>query len=162
MSPEFAPLYAQLTESYVRIPPSRWIPDRKPLGTFRRAPGDSISLVVHSIRQSVTELSLTNRLRSDGYHFLVVNMHQMVTLPILSSALASRRPPRSDVEDSRRPDQSVNAMYRQLREDVEHDVTLILSRASEGSEGEISGRAILEATSHVYEQLKTAASNVWG
>lgn len=163
MSPDFTPLYAQLTESYTRIAPSRWFPHGKTVDTFHRSPSDSLSLVIKAVRRAAAELTIADRLRSDAFHFLVINMHQMVTLPVLTNAMASRRSVRSDDEqDFRRPEQSMSAMYHQLREDVEHDVKLILTRANQISDDEISGRAVLQATSQVYGYLRTAASNVWG
>lgn len=162
MSPDFAPLYTELTQSYTRIPQSRWFPRRKMFDAFQRAPSDSLAMVVRSVRRSLNELGYAKRLRSDGYHFLVVNMHQMVALPVLANALEQKRTSRSELQENRQTEQSAAEIYSQLRTDIEHDVHLILSRAGELSEDEISGRAILEASSQVYEQLKTAASNVWG
>lgn len=161
MRDEFEGVYKDLTTSYLGIPSSRWVTTRRP-DSARVALARSASLVEATLHKIIGELGLETRIRSDAKHFLVVNMHQMVLLPILLEAAASYPRSSSELLQSTAYGRVRLGQHAALRADVEHDFRLILSAASAGHVGQISGHAVLQALGSVYDRLKTAASEAWG
>lgn len=94
-------------------------------------PGDEpLQWIAEAIDRSIAELSLEPRIRWDARHFLLVNLHQVVTLPM-------DRAGRMDGD-----------LWNLLR----NDVKVILARAAE-KPGEISSHAVLDATAGAYGSL---------
>jgi hypothetical protein len=94
-------------------------------------PGDEpLGWIAEAIDQAVAELAIERRVRWDARHFLLVNLHQLVTLP-------QNRGGRMNGE-----------LWSLLR----NDVKVILAKAAERA-GEISAHAVLDATSEVYGSL---------
>lgn len=151
MREQFFSIYQELTAAYSRIPGSRWL-YLKRLGL---GPDRGLRMVDEALHRVVDELELGNRLRPDARHFILVNMHQMVCLPILADASRPQRSSQGDFATDRE-------VRSNLARDVEHDVRLILEAAANQPDYEVSGHAVLVAVSRVYDRLKTAASNVWG
>jgi hypothetical protein len=112
--PEFETIFESLCAAYLKAHPDdeplRWIAD--------------------AIDRSVAELGIERRFRWDARHFLLVNLHQMVALPM--------------DRDGR--------MNSDLWSLLRNDVKVILAKAAE-SPGEISAHAVLDATSEVYGSL---------
>jgi hypothetical protein len=161
MRPEFFDIYQQLTSSYLEIPSSRWFRSKRlPLSGV--GPQRALRMVERALTETLQDLVLENRLRPDARHFLVVTMHQMITLPILIEA-ASSKSVSANVDVGKEQDpKSFYKEYQQLRTDVKHDLRLILQAASEESEFQISGRSVIGSVHRVYDRLKTLASNAWG
>ncbi len=154
MREEFFRVYTELTRAYSRVPASRWYPGQPP-NLVGPQPDRALTIVQRAVNQVVDELGLHNRMRPDAHHFLVVNLHQMVTLPILVEA--------SNPASARTPGDGSGYVRGHLANDVEHDVRVILEAAAAASpEFPMTGRSILDAVSRVYDRLKTAASNAWG
>ena len=94
-------------------------------------PGDEpLKWIAQAIDRSVADLGLEPRIRWDARHFLLVNLHQVITLPM-------DRAGRMDGD-----------LWSLLRDDVR----VILAKAAERSP-EISAHAVLDATSEVYGSL---------
>lgn len=162
MRGDFYEIYEELTRVYSRLPSAKW-------ALFRRFDSSSLSpdatpqVVERAIRESVRELGLQGRLRPDALHFLLVNMHQMVSLPILLEAARNRRFRLQNREASDTSEQQAyRSFHSELREAIRHDVELILETAAAFAPDEISGGDILKSAASVYDRLKSAASNAWG
>jgi hypothetical protein len=94
-------------------------------------PGDEpLQGIAEAIDRSITELGIEQRIRWDARHFLLVNLHQVVTLPM-------DRAGRMDGD-----------LWNLLR----NDAKVILAKAAE-KPGEISAHAVLDATAAVYGSL---------
>lgn len=94
-------------------------------------PGDEpLTWIAEAIDRSVADLGIEQRIRWDARHFLLVNLHQIVTLPM---------------DRAGRMDGDLWSLLR-------NDVKVILARASEGA-AEISAHSVLDATSQVYGSL---------
>jgi hypothetical protein len=91
--------------------------------------------IAEAIDQSIADLGIQPRVRWDARHFLLVNLHQIVVLPM----------DRGDQMDGR--------VWSLLR----NDVKVILAKAAEATSGkddrEISAHAVLDATSQAYRSL---------
>jgi hypothetical protein len=94
-------------------------------------PGDEpLRWIAEAIDQSLADLGIQRRVRWDARHFLLVNLHQMVALPM---------------DRGGRMDGDLWSLLR-------NDVKVILAKAAERA-GEISAHAVLDATSEVYGSL---------
>lgn len=112
--PEFESIFEALYGAYLEAHP-----DDEPL-----------RWIAEAIDQGVADLDIRPRTRWDARHFLLVNLHQVVALPM-------NRAGRMDAE-----------LWSLLR----NDVKVILAKAAEGT-GEISAHAVLDATAGVYDSL---------
>ncbi len=116
---------------------------------------NSASFVANAVSQTVAKLKLESRLRSDAYHFLLVNFHQMIVAPMLMR--------RSDLE--REKSQVVDEYIKddQLLEILSNDIETVLLAAAESSvEDKISGHMILDAVSRKYKDLRATKFDIWG
>jgi hypothetical protein len=86
--------------------------------------------IAEAIDQTLADLGIQPRVRWDARHFLLVNLHQLVVLPMS------------------RGDQMDQKVWSLLR----NDVKVILAKAA-GNTGEISAHTVLDATSEVYGSL---------
>jgi hypothetical protein len=94
-------------------------------------PGDDpLKWIAEAIDQSLADLDIQRRVRWDARHFLLVNLHQLVALPMNRGG----------------------RMDRDLWSLLRNDVKVILAKAAERA-GEISAHAVLDATSEVYGSL---------
>jgi hypothetical protein len=94
-------------------------------------PGDEpLTWIAEAIDRSVADLAIERRIRWDARHFLLVNLHQMVALPM---------------DRAGRMDGDLWSLLR-------NDVKVILAEAAERP-GEISAHAVLDATAAVYGSL---------
>jgi hypothetical protein len=94
-------------------------------------PGDEpLTWIAEAIDQSLAELGIQRRIRWDARHFLLINLHQMVALPM---------------DRGGRMDGDLWSLLR-------NDVKVILAKAAERAE-DISAHAVLDATSEVYGSL---------
>ena len=89
------------------------------------------------------EAKIGKRLRPDARVFLLANFHLMVLMP-LSHRLASDSP-------------------EEIKEAIQQDIRQIVESAASHSKDQpdISGGAILRATTGLWEKLKTNAQNIW-
>lgn len=162
MRQDFYAIYDELSRVYIKIPPARWAFARGP-DSSSLSPIATTHVVERAIRDAVRELDLHGRVRPDAIHFLLVNMHQMVSLPVLLEAARSRKGRQVDREYNSTSDQQPYRYFvQELREAIRHDVALILSTAAAFAPNEISGGDILRSAANVYDRLKSAASNAWG
>lgn len=94
-------------------------------------PGDEpLEWIAEAIDRSVAELGIEPRIRWDARHFLLVNLHQVVALPM---------------DRAGRMDGDLWSLLR-------NDVKVILANAAR-KDGEISAHAVLDATAEVYGSL---------
>jgi hypothetical protein len=107
---QFESLYAAYLEEHPDDEPLRWIAE--------------------AIDNAIAGLGIEQRTRWDARHFLLVNLHQMVALPM---------------GRARRMDRDLWSLLR-------NDVQVILAKAA-GSPGEISAHAVLDATAGAYGAL---------
>lgn len=112
--PEFETIFEGLYRAYLKAHP-----DDQPLRWIAAA-----------IDQSVAELGIEPRIRWDARHFLLVNLHQIVTLPM----------------------ERAGRMDRDLWTLIRSDVNVILAKAA-GNGGEISAHSVLDATAGAYGSL---------
>jgi hypothetical protein len=138
MKPEFDRAYRALADSY-RIGQQYWGASLPPMPR----PIDA-RLVDDAISDITKELGLGNRLRSDARFFLLVNLYQMVLLPLFYS------------EQMPRP-------WASLERDIRDDIRTILETAGEQSnQREISGHIIVNVLSNVWKDLRVTKLNLWG
>lgn len=111
----------------------------------------SIRWTTEAIEKSISRLGLTDRVRPDAKHFLLVNLHQLVVLPIIH------------------PD-APHISHEELRSMLEHDSELILKVASESKSNntkwndgrEISGGSIVRTVSELWGELSLNKFEIWG
>lgn len=139
MRPEFYDVYRDLSELY-RLSQYDLRVARRPL--FFTDIRD-IRIVEDAINETVADMGLARILRPDAKLFLLVNLHQMLALPL------------AYVEGSRRERVAIDEIIRA-------DLRTILHSAREGSREEISGHAVVNAISRVWGQLRATEIDVWG
>jgi hypothetical protein len=140
MRPEFYDVYRDLNELYRR--PRFDLRFARRLGVLSNI--RDLRIVDKAITETVGDLGLSSALRPDARLFLLVNIHQMLVLPL---AYAER------LRLARLP----------VNEIVRDDVRTILKAAREESnEEEISGHAVVNAVSRVWRQLRSTELEVWG
>ncbi|HEX3131217.1 MAG TPA: hypothetical protein VH394_28030 [Thermoanaerobaculia bacterium] len=86
--------------------------------------------IAEAIDQYVADLGIQSRMRWDARHFLLVNLHRMVALPM---------------DHAGRMDADLWSLLR-------NDVRVILAKAA-GNPGEISAHSVLDATAGAYGSL---------
>jgi len=132
MTEDFEQVYKTLFETY-GAPPER--PPFPP--PTRLSPAD-----LRTVIQVGSEVSMTKRVRADAAYFLLMNLYQMVALPMRYRAV---------------PNQNIGL------EDVAEDVQLILKTAENISAGrQVSGNDVLAATAALRHRLRINASEIWG
>lgn len=112
--PEFETIFEGLYTAYLEAHPGE----------------EPVKWIAEAIDRSVAELGIERRIRWDARHFLLVNLHQVVALPM-------DRAGRMDGD-----------LWNLLR----NDVKVILAKAAE-KPGVISAHAVLDATAGVYDAL---------
>ncbi len=146
MRREFYDIYRDLYDLYRRdfsiLEDEQFFFPRPP---FTFPPTRTLRWVTEAVEEAIGELKLSRRLRPDGKHFLLVNLHQMVVLPLVRS-------------------ESAKAHLPELQSDLRSDAQTILEAAVEDStqNNEISGTAVLMATSRVWKQLRVSRLEIWG
>lgn len=148
MKAEYSRVFAHLHDIYallygsLRRFPLFPFPPRRGFSTYFR--NDGVSLLADALREGV-QISGAN-LRPDARHFLFVNLHQMVVLPVMhresTSQLSSER----------------------LRAMLTEDIQVILREACQTSDPQaaITSSEILRATNSVWEKLGLGGLDIWG
>lgn len=136
MRDEFYSIYQALSRDY----------DRQMVGWRHYLPEADVIRPTQDVRDAIDsalrEFGDHVRLRPDGYHFLMINLHQMYDLPLSH--------PRSYMDQS------------ELKEALSSDVQLILADAREQSEGEVSGGDILRSIARLWRDLRINGIDIWG
>jgi hypothetical protein len=121
------------------------------IGLFRKrrlppfADMRTVRMIDNAIIEAQGELGLGDRVRPDARLFLLVNLHQMVALPV-AGVSGRYREPQSRVEEY-----------------VRQDVRDILEAAKEESkDAEVSGHAVVGALARIWEKLQINKLEVWG
>lgn len=107
--------------------------------------GRTVRLVVEAIDEALVETEPSRPLRPDAKHFLLVNFHQMIVLPLVHPAAGEFS------EDD-------------IRQAIQDDVRLILRNALEepGESEEVSGGAVVQAVAKTWSELRINSFEVWG
>lgn len=148
MKREYYTVFAHLHEIYavmygsLRRFPLFPFPRRRGFSTYFR--NDGVSLLADALGEGVQICGVN--LRPDARHFLFVNLHQMVILPIM------HRESKSQLSTER------------LRAMLTEDIQVILREASRTSDpnAAITGSQILRATNSVWEKLSLGGLDIWG
>jgi hypothetical protein len=137
MSPEFYDAYRDLADLYRMS--DRY---RSFFPPFRRR--RDIHIIDEVITQVVNELNLQERIRPDARFFLLVNVDQMIVMPLSYSG---------NLRVDRQP----------LNEMIRTDVRTILRTASERvDQQEISGHRVVNVLSEIWGRLDISKLDVWG
>lgn len=136
MRDEFYSIYQALSRDYERQM-ERWRHYLPEAGVIRPTQD-----VTDAIDSALQEFGDDVRLRPDGYHFLMINLHQMYDLPLSH--------PRSSIDQF------------ELKEALFSDVQSILADAREESDGEISGGGILRSIARLWRDLRINGIDIWG
>ena len=140
MRPEYYETYRELMDLY-RITQTEAELIRGP--KRRRYPSvRALRIVDEALEEAIGELQLTRRLRPDARHFLLVNLHQMVALPL-------------EYPFGYRGEALEGELVRDLR-------TILEEARTEARDDEISGHDVINSLSRVWDKLSTTARNVWG
>jgi hypothetical protein len=109
----------------------------------------AIRWVTDAIEEAISDLGLTHRLRPDAKHFLLINFHQMVILPLIH--------PDSQPE-------KLGIDLKKLSSGIKDDAYSILSHAVKKTESkdEITSGDILKACAEVWGKLHLQAFDIWG
>lgn len=138
MRAEFYDIYEELSSSYCQ----EVVDWKRPDNTWERGLADVIRTMIGDVARDVT---LEERLRPDAKYFLLINMHQMILLPLLHS------------QNKRRP--AGEALLGIIRRDLS---TILLAAAAEGgNESKISGGAVLRAVSKLWDTLGVHGKLWW-
>jgi len=149
MRGEFYEIYRDLYEVYRRY--AYLAPDyvfRLPFpGHFANL--RTIRWATDAIEEAVSELGLTRRLRPDAKHFLLINFHQMVILPLIHH----------DIHP-----EELKIDLKKLSSELKHDAYHILSFAAKKKESrdEITSGDILKACAEIWGQLNLQVYDIWG
>lgn len=111
----------------------------------------SIRWTTEAIEKSISRLGLIDRMRPDAKHFLLVNLHQLVVLPIMHPS-------------------APGIPSEKLRSMLEQDSELILKMASEPIPNdyeekesyEISGGKIVRTVAKLWNDLSLSKLEIWG
>lgn len=138
MKDEYYEIYGDLYDMYRR----NWFDGRR--FEYR-----ALRWTTEAVEYSISELGLTKRVRPDAKHFLLVNLHQLVVLPLMHP-------------------ESKAVTILELRDMLSNDVRKILEHSSEAVkadniiESEISSHIILKTISKIWDQLSLNKIDVWG
>ena len=138
MRPEFYDAYRDLADIYR-------ISERYPFPFPVRRLRPDVRLVTEAIDAVLREMGLEQRLRPDARLFLVVNVHQMVVLPLSYTA---HMPPRDLLKDM-------------IRDDIRSVLQVAIS-SERRDQREVSGHAVVNALSQVWEKLRITEFQLWG
>jgi hypothetical protein len=142
-SPDFDAIFSRLYEVYGEPSPSLE-------SAMRNA--ETSQRTKQLIDDTINSLELAGRVRADARHFLLVNYHQLVVMPLLDEQAES--------------DNSLDELYAQLREDTETILTtadrLAQHRGNPSpASGELSAHVVLDATSESWNDLNISSSTHW-
>ena len=149
MRAEYYEIYGDLYDMYRR----RWfdmpyMPERHsefgPLFESR-----ALRWTTEAIEYSISELGLTKQVRPDAKHFLLVNLHQLIVLPLIHP------------EGRTLPVQELRNMLRKdVRTVLEYSLKTLESNID--NKGEISSGHILKTISNIWNDLSLNRIDVWG
>lgn len=115
----------------------------KSLGFERDA---SLAIVNAALEEVLRKVPDT--LRPDAVHFLRVNLHQMVTAPLLHPvALRSS---------------AVSVHPDELVDDLRHDTEMLIQEARNDSAEYVTGHGIVNALARAWKTLRVNAFELWG
>jgi hypothetical protein len=101
--------------------------------------------ITEAIEDAITELDGKVKIRPDAKHFLLINFHQMVILPLIH-------------RESKEID--LGELQNDLKEDVKD---IILNVMKEGKiEYEITGSEVMKATARIIEKMRINRLELWG
>jgi len=101
--------------------------------------------IIKRIRVSIDKADKENSLRPDAKYFLMVNFHHLIIRPLFE-----QRPSREK-------------FYPEIEDDIEADISIIISEAKKESEqGEISGHQLMRTIDKLWKNLKTTRLELWG
>ena len=138
MKEEFYKAYSDLATFYLPRRDPFWIPSL----LSRRA----VWLVNDALEEAVKEMNLDDQLRPDARFFLLINLHQMVLLPL---SYAKQLP-------------APELMAEIIRHDVRTVLEIARSRLKQADRHEISGHMIVDALSEVWQKLRVTEFELWG
>jgi hypothetical protein len=109
--------------------------------------------LIRAVRRAIDGADKEARLRADARYFMLVNLHQMVILPILIGRYGPYEIPDRSSE--------------YLENAIEQDVTAVVQNALDTSRGDsdqqgLSAHQIMTAVNNIWDRLKTAEINLWG
>lgn len=148
MRREFYEIYKDLYDLYRRASIDPRFPIDYPFPfPFRLFDIRSVRWVTEAVESSVSTLGLVERVRPDAKHFLLVNFHQMVVLPLAHPEAEGIGPPPPELEKI-----------------LAEDTITILSEASERSRDadEITAADVLTAISTLWDRLGVSQFRIWG
>lgn len=148
MRDEYTGIYGKLSNDYLESFTSRYT-------DFEKKQYSAAKFVERAVAGAIGNLNLKSRIRSDAHHFLVVNFHQMIVMPLLMSPNA---PYRIEYNSNEKPFYS-DEFYKVISDDI---MKILSSAADNEGQGEISGHAILDAVSTQYRKLRTTQFQIWG
>lgn len=143
MTPEYRAQYERLTREYLD---TKWSFDKS-----NRPPGMPTAKNIHdAILRQIESMRLNRIIRPDAIHFLLINIHQIIYLPILTQNNSFREQLRGKL--------NIKPNFDFI---ISNDIRLILESAALDG-GEITGHRILTATATVYNKLQSSNSQIWG
>lgn len=148
MLDEYYEIYRDLSDLYRseqrwRVPPYGW-----PLELYPFEPPRLARWASDAIDEVLAELQLTQRLRPDAKHFLLINLHQMVLLPVAAGGGANAPPP-----------EELRAM---MKTDIRTIIGDAIEESSQDERDEITGGALLRSIARRWSDLKLNSLRVWG
>jgi hypothetical protein len=144
MKPEFYEAYRDLADLYRIAQRYPYSSLRYPFRLLTRS--RDIKIVNDALENAIRDTGVERKLRPDARLFLLVNVHNMVVLPL---SFAGEMPPQ-----------------RVTIEMLSEDLRLILkdasARAEQLQEEEISGHMVLNVLSEVWGKLRITEWQLWG
>lgn len=110
---------------------------------------DSIEWINDAIESSIKKFRLEDRVRSDAKHFLLINFHQMVVMPIIN--------PRNE-------HYPVEVNSGELHAFINEDINEILYTAStkEDADRQITGTSLIKVLPEMIDSLRISKLEIWG
>lgn len=103
--------------------------------------------IIKQIRISIDKADKENTLRPDAKYFLLVNFHHLIVRPLFEQ----------------RPYSYSGRFYPKIEQDIDADISIIVSKTKENSEqGEISGHKIMATINKLWKDLRTTRLELWG
>ena len=147
MRPQFYDVFSDLYNLYQRsqtLPPD-WSSRLQQQGVLLPEVR-SLSWITDAIGAAASDLGVSTRLRPDARHFLLINLHQMVVLPLTH------------------PEADGGLSFQAIRDTLRADTYNILQTADaqRNRDGEITGGDVLRAIAQLWPDLRMNQWDVWG
>ncbi|MDZ7856515.1 hypothetical protein [Sphaerotilus sp.] len=143
MKKEFHTIYQELSTNYYKAK----INNKHNKRSSAQSTKEKLKVIINS---AIIELNIQDKIRPDAVHFLIINFHQMIVMPITAKILAKKILQNTSLYNQ-------DIMWPAIHDDIK----IILADAARQS-NEITGHTLLSSAARQYDNMKTSRMEVWG